>query len=282
MYQFSKRGSAVIPLALAQALGRPPGDVARVLWPRAANHAAANFAQVIGSIPEDPRVQRLVRQCFRNFGSYMAEMIHVQGWGIEEVLARVEVEGYENFAAAEAHGRGIVFVSGHMGSTEIAASLAVLRGYRITTVTEPIPVQWMRDWIVRTRQDMGITMASSAGGGIGLLRSLRRGGMVAMLIDAGIDRQGSIPVQFFGRDTPFPEGPARLARLTGAPLVFGLGVRLRGGRFKAYVCAPLVPDRDLPAEVDVPRLTQELARTFEGFVRRYPAQWYPFRRVWRD
>jgi len=282
MYQLSKRGTPVIPLSLAQALGRPPADLARLLWPRATHHAAENFAQVIGSTPDDPRVQRLVRDCFRHFGCYMAELIHLQGWDTETVLDRVEVDGEENFAAAEACGRGIVFVSGHMGSTEIAASLAVLRGYRITAVTESIPVQWMMDWIVRTRQDIGITMTSPSGAGIGLLRSLRKGGMVAMLIDAGVDREDSIPVRFFGRETLFPEGPARLARLTGAPLVFGLGVRLRGGRFKAYVCPPLVPDRDATAEVEVPRLTQELARTFERFVRRYPAQWYAFRRVWPD
>ena len=106
--------------------------------------------------------------------------------------------------------------------------------------------------------------------------------MVAMLIDAGIDRAGSIPVDFFGRPTLFPDGPARLSRLTGAPLVFALAVRRPGGRFKAFVLSPLLPDRDLPANEDVARLTQAQALAFEGFVRRFPAQWYAFRRIWPD
>jgi lauroyl/myristoyl acyltransferase len=129
---------------------------------------------------------------------------------------------------------------------------------------------------------MGITLMSADGAGIGLIRRLRRGGMIAMIVDAGVDRVGSIPVQFFGRETLFPDGPARLSRLTGAPLIFALTVRLPGDKFQAYVCPPILPDRDSAADRDAERLTQELATTFEGFVRRYPEQWYAFRRIWPD
>jgi KDO2-lipid IV(A) lauroyltransferase len=280
LYQLSRRGAGLFPLGFAQALATPPADAAYALWPSKRRFAAENFAQVTGLPADDPRVERLVRACFRHFGRYIAEMIHLQSWDTETVLDRVAVEGDEHFAVAAERGRGIVFVSGHMGSTEVAASLAVLRGYQIRAVTEALPVGWMMDWIVRTRQAMGITLTAADGAGLGLIRALRQGGLVAMVIDAGIARAGSIPVEFLGRPTLFPAGPARLARLTGAPLVFGLAVRRPGGLFKAYACSPLLPDRDLPPDDDVARLTQELARTFEGFVRRYPAQWYAFRRIW--
>ncbi len=282
LYQLNRRGAGVIPLGLAQALAIPPADAMHALLPSRRRVVAQNFAQVTGLPADDPRVQRLVRACFRHFGRYIAEALHLQSWDTETVLDRVKVEGEENFEAAAEHGRGIVFVSGHMGSTEVAAALAVLRGYRMRAVTEPLPTGWLMDWVVRTRQAMGITLTSADGAGLGLIRTLRRGGMVAMVIDAGVERADSIPVEFFGRQTLFPAGPARLARLTDAPLVFGLAVRRPGGLFKAYLCPPLLPDRDRPAGDDIGRMTQELARTFEGFVRRYPAQWYAFRRIWPD
>lgn len=282
LYQLNRRGAGLFPLEFAQKLAIPPADAVYALWSSKRHFAANNFAHVTGLPPEDPRVVGLVRACFRHFGRYFAEALHLQSWDAETVLDRVEVEGEENFAVASEYGRGIVFVSGHMGSTEVAASLAVLRGYRIRAVTEELPEGWFMDWIVRTRQAMGITLTSADGAGLGLIRTLRRGGMVAMVIDAGIDRAGSIPVEFFGRPTLFPDGPARLARLTGSPLVFGLAVRRPGGLFKAFVCPPLLPDRDLPPDDDVARLTQAQALTFEGFVRRYPAQWYAFRRIWPD
>lgn len=282
MYQICRRLAPIVPLPLVRAVAMPPGDVARLLWSTGRQYAEENFAHVLGTTPDDPVAQRLARDSFRHFGRYIAELMHLQGWDTEDLIDRVEIEGAENFAAAEAHGRGVIFVSGHMGSTEVAAALAVLRGYEITAVTENIPIGWMMDWVIRTREKMGITLMSADGAGIGLIRRLRKGGMVAMVVDAGIDRTGSIPVQFFGRQTLFPDGPARLSRLTGAPLVFGLAVRLAGDRFRAYVCPPIIPDRNAPADRDAERLTQELATTFEGFVRRHPAQWYPFRRIWPE
>jgi KDO2-lipid IV(A) lauroyltransferase len=279
-FQLSRRGTPLFPLAFARALSLPPADLAYALWASKRGNAAANFAHVTGLPPGHPRVQRLVRDCFRHFGLYIAEIIHLHGWDMDDVLDRVDVEGEENFAAAEAHGRGIVFVSGHMGSTEVAASLAVLRGYQIRAVAEELPSGILMDWIVRTRRAMGITLTSPDGAGLGLIRTLRRRGMVAMVIDAGVERGGAVSVNFFGRPTLFPEGPARLARLTGAPIVFGLAVRRSHGRFTAGVCPPLLPDRDSPADEDVARLTQELAATFERFIRRYPAQWYAFRPIW--
>jgi KDO2-lipid IV(A) lauroyltransferase len=106
--------------------------------------------------------------------------------------------------------------------------------------------------------------------------------MVAMIVDAGVDRGGGIPVDFLGRETVFPVGPARLARLSGAPIVFAVAVRLPGGRFRASVSSPIVPDRDADADDDIRRMTQAIAANFEPLVRKYPEQWYVFRDIWPE
>jgi len=276
----SREGTRIVPLSLANKLSMPIADLVGELVESKREIAIQNYAHVLGRPAYDPLVQRTVRECFRQFGRYVAEIIHVQGWGTENVLDRLEVVGAEHFDAAESHGRGIVFVSGHMGATEIAAAMAVLRGYRITSVTETIRPEWLMEYMVRSRERMGIALLSAGGSGVSLLRTLRRGGMAAFIIDAGIDRGGAVPVTFFGRETLFPDGPARIARLAGAPLVFGSAVRLPRGKYRAYVYPPLIPDRDADADADARRLTQSLATTFEGMVRRYPSQWYAFREMW--
>jgi len=276
----SREGTRIIPLSLANSLSMPIADLVGELVESKREIAIQNYAHVLGRPAYDPLVQRTARECFRQFGRYAAEIIHVQGWGTENVLDRLEVEGAENFDAAEKHGRGIVFVSGHMGATEIAAAMAVLRGYRITSVTETIRPEWLMEYMMRSRERMGIELLPTGGSGITLLRTLRRGGMAAFVIDAGITRGGAVPVTFFGRETLFPDGPARIARLAGAPLVYGTAVRLPRGKYRAYVFPPLIPDRDADADEDAQRLTQALATTYEGMVRRYPSQWYAFREVW--
>jgi KDO2-lipid IV(A) lauroyltransferase len=252
------------------------------VWSSKFEIAKRNYAHVLGLPIDDPKVAATARACFRHFGRYTVETIAVQSWGTDSVLERLEVVGGEHFDEAFAHGRGVIFVSGHMGATEVGAAMAVLRGYKITTVVEQMRPAWLFEYLTLSRQQMGITLLPAGRSGVSLLRTLRRGGMAAFLIDAGIDRGGAVTVDFFGRPTLFPDGPARLARLSGAPLVFGACVRLPHGRYRAYVYPPVIANRRANADADAREVTQELAHRFEGLVRRYPSQWYAFREMWPD
>jgi KDO2-lipid IV(A) lauroyltransferase len=271
----------VIPLSLVNRAAAPVADMVRMTWGSKRDNARRNYAVVLGRSPDDPEVDRAVRRCFRHFGSYIAEALHVQGWGAEDVEDRVVIHGEHHLGEAASMGKGVVFVSAHIGSPEVGATLAVLNGFRVTAVTEQVKPDWLMEYVVASRRRMGVALLPAAGAGISLIRELRRGGMVAFIVDAGIDRPGSIPVNLFGRQTLFPEGPARLARLTGAPLVFAVAARLPHGRFAVHICPPLLRNSEADADTDVREKTQQIATYFEGFVRRYPGQWYAFREMWR-
>ncbi len=281
-YVFNRFGVPLVPFGLAYRLALPWADLTYRLWTSKRETARRNYARILGRSAEDPLVDRMARRCFRQFSLYIAEMIHVQGWDTDSLLDRLQIEGEEHFAEAESMGRGIIFTSAHMGSTEVAASIVVLKGYKITSVAERLRPDMIMDWAQACRASMGITLLPTTGAGIKLLRALRRREMVALIVDAGIDRGGGVTVRFFGQQTVFPVAPARLARLSGAPVVFGLAARRPGGRFLAHISPPLLSDRSLDAEEDARQLTQRIADLFEGFVRRYPEQWYVFRDMWPD
>lgn len=270
-----------MPLSVAAKVSDRVTSVVPGLWPGKADVVRRNYATVLATTPDDPRVERLARECFRQFGLYVTEMMHVQGWDTHHVMSRLTVTGAHNFDEAQEPGRGVIFVSGHMGSAEIAASIAMLGGWRITSVTEEIGPGWLMDWAVEARRRMGITLLPADHSGIRLLRSLRHGEMVAFVVDVGVDGYEGVPVEFFGRPTTFPAGPARLARLSGAPIVFGAATREPGGRYHARIETPLFSDRARDAEDDVRTLTQQVASLFEEHVRRRPEQWYAFREIWR-
>ena len=279
-YVLNRAAAPLVPFSLARRIALPWGDLAYANWKRPRDAAIRNYAHILSLAPDDPVVQRAARACFRHFALYIAEMLHVQGWDTRTVLERLEIEGEQNFEEAETHRKGTIFVSAHMGSAEIAASVAVLRGYRITAVTEQLKPRFLMDWAVACRAAMGITLLPEGRAGISLLRTLRRKEMVAFVMDAGVERGGGVTVTFFGRETMFPDGPARLARLSGAPIIFAVAARLPGGRFRAHIEPPLLADRSLSPEEDARCLTQRLASAFERYVRRYPGQWYAFREMW--
>lgn len=282
-YYILNRGAAqLVPLDLAYRVSEPIADVFHAAWRSKRETAERNYARITGQDPDNLAVRRLSRRCFREFGHYVVELLHVQGWGQDTVAERLALEGEDHFAEAEAVGKGVIFVSAHMGSAEVAAAIAVRRGYNITSLAEELRPRPLWDWVRTCRAKMGVTLLPVNRSGIRLLRALRRKEMVAFVVDAGVDRGGGVKVEFFGRQTSFPDGPARLARLSGSPVLFATAVRRRGGRFVASVAAPVHSDPNLDAEEDARRLTQEIAKSFEGFVRRYPEQWYVFREIWPD
>ena len=282
-YYILNRGLAqLVPLDLAYRVSQPLADVVHAAWRSKRETARRNYAWISGRDLSDPVVQRMSQHCLREFGRYIVELVHVQGWGPDTVAERLEVHGEEHFDEAEAAGKGVIFVSAHMGSAEVAASIAVRRGYRITSVAEELRPKLVWDWVQTCRAKMGIALLPVTRSGIRLLRALRKREMVAFIVDAGIDRGGGVPVTFFGRQTMFPVGPARLARMSGAPIVFGMAVRRPGGTFVAHIAPPLFSDRGLDADEDARQLTQQIAGIFESFVRQYPDQWYVFRRMWPE
>jgi len=272
----------LLPFGLACRAADPISESVYRLWRGKRETVRRNFAWVLDRDVGDPLVDGVTAGCFRHFGRYIAEMLHVQGWDTQTLIDRVTVEGEEHFAEAEAHGRGIIFVSAHMGSAEAAAGVAVLRGYRVTAVTEQLRPRFLMDWAIACRARMGVNLlpVTGLGSGISLLRALRRKELVAFVVDAGVEPGRGAPVSFFGRPAVFPDGPARIARLSGAPIVFAVAVRRSDGKFVAHIEPPMVSDRECDAEEDAVRLTQRLASAFGRYVRRYPSQWYAFRDIW--
>ncbi|MCJ7510355.1 MAG: lysophospholipid acyltransferase family protein [Dehalococcoidia bacterium] len=281
LYPVNVALAKVIPLSLAYYISLPIADLFYWLWASKRQGALRNYARMLGCSTDDEKVQRLARNSFRNFGKYVVELLHVQGWSTGQ-FQRVTIQGDEHFDEALRHGKGVIFTSAHMGSIEVGSALVLLRGFHITSVMEQLRPKVMMDWIVTCRAKMGVSLLPTAGTGRQLLRALRRGEMVALIVDVGYKDNGGVPVTFLGHHTYFPAGPARLARISGAPIVFGVAVRQPGNRFIAYGSPPIFSDRTKDAEQDIRDVTQEMVNIFESFVRRYPDQWYVFRDMWPE
>jgi len=281
IYRANVAVAKVVPLSLAYHVSRPITDIFYWLWTSKREGARRNYARMLGTSIDDKRAERLTRSCFRNFGKYIVELFHVQGWSQARLDRLVERHGEEHFDEARSYGRGIIFASAHMGSIEVASAMVQLEGFRITSVMERLRPKLLMDWIVLCRAKMGVTLLQTAGTGRQLLRALRRGEMVALVVDIGYRNDNcGVPVSFLGHPTYFPAGLARLARLSGAPIIFGTAVRLPGNRFTAFASPPILADRTKDAAADIRNTTQRVVDIFESFVRRYPDQWYVFRDMW--
>jgi KDO2-lipid IV(A) lauroyltransferase len=112
-----------------------------------------------------------------------------------------------------------------------------------------------------------------------LIKTLRGGGLVGLLCDRDIVGNG-IEVEFFGERTTFSPGPATLALRTGATLVTSAVFSGPGSNHHAIISGPIDLSRTGSFRADVSRITQEIARHFEDYIRRAPEQWHVFQPIW--
>ncbi|WP_119156956.1 lysophospholipid acyltransferase family protein [Caldimonas tepidiphila] len=152
----------------------------------------------------------------------------------EPLGARVEWRGLERIEAAHARGRGIVFLTPHLGSFEVTAQAYAERFAAshgpITVLYRPARKAALRELVDTARQRPGLAAAPATLAGVRqMLRALRRGEAVGLLPDQVPPEGMGVWAPFFGRPAYTMTLAARLVQQTGAAVVLVWGERLARG-----------------------------------------------------
>ena len=274
-----RRVAAALPLGVGYALAAAGGWIVYWLWPAKRRHAVANVRQILGPHAAE-HAGALTRAAFRNYGKYLIDMLRLSGWQIKEIEQRLVVFGIEHLEAARAEGRGLIFVGGHIGNSDIGGALLAGRGYPAHVIAETLrPPRW-NALVQETRRQAGMRVIPAEAGAREILRVLRHNEVLAFLVDRPTHSDGSgVPVRFFGAWTRVPSGAATLALRTGASLVAACVVRAERG-YEVHISPPLEVERSGDLQADIRRLTQRVMAALEEFISQYPDQWFMFRPMW--
>jgi KDO2-lipid IV(A) lauroyltransferase len=181
-----------------------------------------------------------------------------------------EVRGWEQVEAAQAAGRGVIFLSPHLGAWELG-SLYMARHYPVTALYRPLRVPGLDALVRAARERTGATlMPTDASGVRSLYRALERGETVGILPDQEPGSGGGIFAPFFGHPANTMVLVSRLASRSGAVVLFCVPERLPRGRGFRLNFTPA------PAAVSAADLNRSVAAMnagVEAWVRRLPAQY---------
>lgn len=178
--------------------------------------------------------------------------------------------------------QGVILATAHTGGWEAAGQLLARElGIEVVAV-----MRRERDNAARSRQDSARTSAGYTIMHVGddplealpLLRHLEGGGAVAMQIDRVPAGMRSLAVRLFGGQGTIPEGPLRLAQVSGAPIVPVFCARLGFRHYLVHADPPLCVGRRVDA-AGLAAQAQVLADAMARFVERYPTQWLNFERL---
>jgi KDO2-lipid IV(A) lauroyltransferase len=224
---------------------------------------------------------KILRGVFTSIGRQAAEVCLFPKYTRENVSKTVVYEGFENFERALARGKGVMFLTAHLGAWELSAFAHSLYGYPLGIVMRPLDNPYL-DRLTRYYRTMRGNKAVDKDFARGLIAAMRKGETVGVLMDTNMIPSQGVFVEFFGIPACTASGVARVALKTDAAVVPGFTIwdpGLRKYRLRFDPAVELV--RTGNTEADVLANTQKFTSVIEDYVRRYPDQWLWVHRRWK-
>jgi KDO2-lipid IV(A) lauroyltransferase len=274
---------ALIPLGPALWLG---GVAGRLAYRLARTTRAQSLAHLALAFPEQApqERERIARDMFVHLGRSTLELASIR-WYDDRLDAYVELSPPDLLREVMSRGRGMVFVTGHVGSWELLARRIARAGVPNAVIAKSSWDRKIDELAERFRAEGGVTTLwrEDPDTGRAIIRTFRSGRALGLLIDQDTSVQG-VFVPFFGRLAFTPRAAADFAVRFGAPVVVGTihrkGPRAKDGHRLELVEIPFSsdpPDR----EAEVVRLTAACTAALEQAIRRHPAEWVWMHERWR-
>jgi KDO2-lipid IV(A) lauroyltransferase len=172
----------------------------------------------------------------------------------------------------------VIVVTAHFGNWELLGQAGALDGHPAVSVAAMLPNEWINRFVTKLRERNGLVIIPREGAIRVLLKTLREGGRVALVMDQNTRlSEGGVFVRFFGKPVSMSPAAALLSVRTGAPIVPVFSLTLPDGSYRGYVGPVLRPG----ADGSVMDLNQRIAGSFEAEIRKHPEQWLWMYRRWK-
>jgi KDO2-lipid IV(A) lauroyltransferase len=194
----------------------------------------------------------------------------------------VEYDGLENYERAFAQGKGVLFLTAHLGAWELSAFAHSLHGHPLSIVMRPLDNPSIDALVQRYRTMHGNQTVSKDDFVRGLLAAMRAGQAVGILMDTNMTPPQGVFVNFFGIPAYTASGLARIALRTDAAVIPGFTTwdhKLHRYTLRFDPALQLI--RTGNDQADIVANTAMFTSVIEDYVRRYPDQWLWLHRRWK-
>lgn len=226
--------------------------------------------------------RKIVRGVFVSLGRQLAEFCQFPRYTRDNVSRVAVYEGFENFDAAQRRGKGVLFLTAHLGGWEVGSFVHSIHGHRLRIVVRALDNPYLDRMVERYRTLHGNSTFEKQDFARGLISAMRAGETVGLLIDQNMTPPAGVFVDFFGVPACAASGIARVALRTDASVVPAFTIWDDVRRKYRITFAPrLTLPKTGDDERDVLDATQLFTSVIEEYVRKSPDQWLWVHRRWK-
>jgi KDO2-lipid IV(A) lauroyltransferase len=278
--------------AVAGCLGRMPRGVARLLaaclafavywcFGRLRRVGMRNLELALPELPAQAR-KKILKHVYIHLGWQLVEFCRMTRYTAQNTRNWMRTDGLDHYLAAQARGKGVLIITGHLGAWELSSFYHSLMGHPMGMVARKLDNRRLDAYVNGIRCLHGNFVISKDDFGRGLLKAIHAGATVGILMDTNMTPPQGEFVPFFGIAACTGTGLAHIARQTGAAVLPGFmfwepSERRYVLRFGPEIEMPHTADR----AADILEGTRRCTAVIESWIRRYPDQWLWIHRRWK-
>lgn len=271
----------LLPLPLALRFGKGMGRLFYYLDRRHREITKQNLRVSLEKGLSDAELARIAISCFENLGLSLTEMVRAEKMAVSEIMKNITIEGMEHYKDAIRQGKGVVLLGAHFGSWEllgIIISIIFQKGY---VVARKLDNPFVERKLGRIRSSKGNLTLNKNDAFWEMIRLLKKGEIVGVLMDQNVSRREGVFVPFFGQPACTNKGLAMILLKTGTPAVPIFMVRRPDGTHRVEIkpAVSLIHTGNLKS--DIRENTAQITRSIEDMVRKHPEQWFWMHRRWK-
>jgi len=280
-------------LAVARTLGFMPRSMARLFsgalaWSayrmlgRLRRVGERNLDLALPAINSKSKKAEILRGVYRHLGWQLVEFCRMPRYTVPNTEGWIRTEGLEHYLAAQAKGKGVLVLTGHLGAWELSSFYHSLMGHPMGLVIRRLDNRTLDEFVNDIRCLHGNRVLHKDDFARGLLTAMRAGDTVGILMDTNMTPPQGVFVNFFGVAACTASGLARVALKTGAAVVPGFMLwEPAEQKYVLHFGPELVFAETDDNEADILSATQQCNDVLESWIRRYPDQWLWIHRRWK-
>jgi KDO2-lipid IV(A) lauroyltransferase len=270
-----------LPRGVARSFAAMVARVLYALLPRLRRTSEFNLRLAFPEWDESRR-REVIRGMVRNLGWQAAEFARMPRYTRENIEDAVILDGHEHFLEGQRRGKGVLYLTGHIGAWELSSFAHALYGFPLHYMARPLDNARVDTLVNRYRCLSGNQPIFKNESARTLLKILKEAGTVGILADQNTMPEEGVFVDFFGKTACTTTGIARVALHMDAAVVPGYAVWDRGiGKYRLRFDPAVELLRTGETERDVFVNTQRFAKVLEEIIRRYPEQWVWVHARWK-
>ncbi|MCM8763366.1 MAG: lysophospholipid acyltransferase family protein, partial [Candidatus Omnitrophica bacterium] len=223
LYRLGQFIALHLPLKLAYQLAVIVSDIRLLFAPQDRKETQENL-RVIFPEKSKSEIKKICKALFRNFAKYLVDFFCFSKLDKKFIEKKIEIKNIHYFDECLKRGKGVIALTAHIGNWELGGAVAGILGYPLWAVALPHKHKAVDNFFNYQRKLKGINVMPLNKAARQCLVCLEENKLLALVGDRDFKQKG-IVIDFFGKKTIFPEGPAIFSLITGAPIICGFMLR---------------------------------------------------------